>query len=67
MASIEERTATAEAGIIELRADVHQIRSDIRAMRDTLAGRPSWTVTVIITLLFGGCTTLASLLASAYG
>lgn len=67
MPSIEERMATTEAGIVELRADMHSVRVDVRSIRDELAGRPSWTVTTIITLLFGASTTLAALLASAYG
>lgn len=66
MAPIEERVATLEAGVVELRADVHQIGTDVRSVRDQLAGRPSWTVTTIITLLFGASSTLAALLASAY-
>lgn len=65
-ATVEERLATTEAAVIELRADVHQIGADVRSMRDLLAGRPSWTVTTIITLLFGAASTLAALLASAY-
>lgn len=46
-----ERLATAEAAIGELREDVRGIKHDIREMRNDLAGRPSWAVSVIITIL----------------
>ena len=33
-----------EAGLAEVRRDIHDIKTDTRELRDTLAGRPSWMV-----------------------
>ena len=66
-ATPEERLGVLEAGLAEVRRDIHDIKTDTRELRDTLAGRPSWMVATVITLLFGTCTTLAALLAAAYG
>jgi len=40
-----------EQRIISLERDVGEIKKDIRDMKDGLLKRPSWAITVIITLL----------------
>jgi hypothetical protein len=64
MVSNEERLATLEAGSAEMKKDLHDIKSDVKEMRTELAGRPSWAVTTIITMLSASCATLATLVAT---
>lgn len=54
-ASNEERLGVLEAGLVEVRADVHEIRKDIASIRSDLAGRPSWPVSALITILSSAC------------
>jgi hypothetical protein len=63
-ATTDERVATLEAGQNELRSDIHEITRDIRSIRDQLAGRPTWAVTTIITLLTGACAALTTALVT---
>ena len=56
--------ATLEAGQTEVKRDLHEIRADVKEMRAELAGRPSWTVTTIITLLASACAALGSALVA---
>jgi hypothetical protein len=62
--SPEERLGVLEHGLADVRTDVTDIRKDIHELRNELAGRPTWIVTVVITILFGTCTCLAGLLAT---
>lgn len=57
----EERIGVLEAGQSELRADVHEIKRDIRDMRTELAGRPTWFVLIVI----AGLGALSSALGTA--
>jgi hypothetical protein len=50
-ATNEERIGVLEASLVDVRSDVHDIRKDIGMIRDKLAGRPSWSVSVVITIL----------------
>jgi hypothetical protein len=63
-ATNEERLGVLEAGLTDVRTDVHEIRKDIGAIRDKLAGRPSWAVSVIITVLSATCSGLVVALAN---
>lgn len=74
-ASTEERVGVVEAGISEVRSDVTdlrkevrydmgEIRKDVAAIRDSLAGRPSWAVSMIITILASSCVGLLVALAN---
>lgn len=65
-ATMEERVGVLEANQADTRKDIHEIQRDVRALRDQLAGRPTWAVCTIITLLTGAVTALTALLASAY-
>lgn len=40
-----------EQRIIALERDMGEIKKDIREIKDKLLGRPTWAVTIIITLL----------------
>ena len=43
-------------------AEIRDIREDVH---DTLAGRPSWAVTTLLTTLTAACSMLATMLAIA--
>jgi hypothetical protein len=60
----EERLGVLEHGLQDVRTDVTDIRKDIHELRNDLTGRPSWAVCIIITMLFGTCTSLAAIVAS---
>lgn len=64
-ATTEERVATLEAGHAELKDDITGIMKDIRSIRDQLAGRPTWAVTMMLTLLTSTCGVLATALIAA--
>jgi hypothetical protein len=72
--SIEERVLRLEERQTRLADDIHSLRGSLTSIEekvgkfnDKLAARPSWAVSTVITILFGGCTTLAALLAAAVG
>ena len=44
-----------EQRIIALERDVSEMKSDIKEIKDRLLGRPTWIVTVLITLLSSAC------------
>ena len=54
-----------DAEIRDIREDVHDTKRDIREIHDTLAGRPSWAVTTLLTTLTAACSMLATMLAIA--
>jgi len=64
-ATAEERIGVLEAGQTELRADIHKIGENVDEIRRELAGRPSWAVATIITLLSSTCCGLIVALATS--
>ena len=53
--SIEERVATIEADNINQGKQIKGMALDIKEIKDILLKRPSWAVTVIITILSTLC------------
>jgi hypothetical protein len=53
--SIEERVATIEADNINQGKQIKGMAIDIKEIKDILLKRPSWAVTVIITILSTLC------------
>jgi hypothetical protein len=64
--ALEAVTADLRSDVSELKVGMNElqkeIKADIRDIHDKLANRPSWAVTVIITLLTGACGALSSAL-----
>lgn len=56
-----------DAEMLDLRHDVSEVKHDIREMRDSLAGRPSWAIATIITTLTAACSVLATMVAITAG
>jgi len=44
-----------EQRIVALERDVSEMKSDIKEIKDRLLGRPTWIVTVLITILSSAC------------
>jgi hypothetical protein len=59
MSTNDERLATLEAQFCEHDKVITLMGSDIREIKDKLMRRPSWAVSVIITLLTGLCVGLS--------
>lgn len=55
-----ERITALEVDMRGITSDVKEIRDDVRVLRSQLAGRPTWAVTMIITLLTAACTGLGA-------
>lgn len=52
---INERLATLEANDKQRWFDISEIRDDIKDIKDNLLKRPSWSVSIIITMLSTIC------------
>lgn len=52
---INERLATLEANDKQKWFDISEIRDDIKDIKDNLLKRPSWSVSIIITMLSTIC------------
>jgi wobble nucleotide-excising tRNase len=56
--SIEERVATLESENKNQETEIKQMSGDIKEIKDTLLKRPSWAVTIVITILSTLCASL---------
>ena len=56
--TLEERLATVEADNINQGNQIEIMANDIKEIKDKLLGRPSWSVTLIITSLMTICSGL---------
>ncbi len=52
---INERLATLEANDKQKWFDISEIRDDIKDIKDNLLNRPSWSVSIVITMLSTIC------------
>ena len=52
---INERLATLEANDRQKWFDISEIRDDIKDIKDNLLNRPSWSVSIVITMLSTIC------------
>lgn len=52
---INERLATLEANDKQKWFDISEIRDDIKDIKDNLLKRPSWSVSIVITMLSTIC------------
>jgi len=65
MASEEAKIANLEARVVNLEKSQLSMASDIKDIKDNLLKRPSWAVSVIISLLIAICTGLTVYVSTA--
>lgn len=58
----KERIIKLETEIAQQKLDICSIIADIREIKDKLLGRPSWSVSIIITVLSTLCVSLTILI-----
>ena len=67
LATLTEKVSNVEKQLDEFKQDLsHELEilcEKYKSLDKQLRGRPSWAVCIIISLLFGTCTTLATVLA----
>lgn len=61
---INERLATLEANDKQKWSDISEIRDDIKDIKDNLLKRPSWSVSIVITMLSTICVWLLVFVAT---
>ena len=59
--TIEERVGVVETKVEGLEKFAGELRVDIKEIKDKLLARPSWTVSLVITILVGTVIALISL------
>ena len=65
MANDQERLASLEARIDGHDDAIKDMSSDIKDIKDNLLKRPSWAVSIIITILVGICSSLLVFVATS--
>ena len=65
MANDQERLASLEARIDGHDDAIKTMASDIKDIKDNLLKRPSWAVSIIITILVGICSSLLVFVATS--
>lgn len=65
--SLDVKVARLEENQADMHRDIHEIKADVREIKATLAGRPSWAVVTLLTLLSSLVVGLAVALATTGG
>jgi hypothetical protein len=64
MQSLDERVSVLESQMNDTRSDIRAIMEELKDLANQLVGRPSWMVTIIITILSSACVGLMVALAT---
>lgn len=64
---LEVKVARLEENQADMHRDIHEIKTDVKEVKDALSGRPSWAVVTLITILSSLVVGLAVALATVGG